>query len=422
MKVIGLAAEYNPFHNGHLYHLAEAKKRSHADAVIVVMSGDFVQRGEPALFSKRIRAKMALECGADLVLELPVCFATSSAEYFAYGAAALLDRLNCVDEIWFGSERGEIAPLEAAADILTGQPETIRKCVRPFLENGSSYPAAREAALRRLMPDAPFLADLPQPNNLLGIEYLKALKHLNSAIKPCTLQRAGTAHHSPDASRMYCSASTIRKGFLDGLDPSSFTPQLPKACVRILEDAWEKQGPVYPDDLSLLLKYKLLKESPETLKSYQDVGLGLACKISKRKNECSSFSGFCMQLKSKDLTYTHISRALLHIVLGLSGTDFRKAVDSGDIPYARVLGFRTDSTKKGLFSLLKKNSRIPLITRLAQASALRETGKQMLDADILASDLYQSILADKFHTPFRCERQQTILKWEPPLLFTGDLE
>lgn len=408
MKIIGLIAEYNPFHNGHLYHLRESRKRACADAVIVVMSGDFVQRGEPALFSKRIRAKTALEAGADIVVELPVCQACAGAEYFAHGAVALLEKLGCVDELWFGSECGEIAPLEETAAVLTRKTDEVTEKIQGFLSGGLSYPAARAAALRSFFKNETSLSFLSGQNNLLGIEYLKAIRQLDSHIKAHTIRRTDDGYHSLSLDGVFCSASALRKGFQDGFLPSDFTAQLPENSRQYLNHAWKNQGPVFADDLSLLFKYKLMSESPETLKDYQENMPGLASKMIKHKNEFSSFTQFCGLLKSKELTYTRISRVHLHILLNLFHRDLEQLKNSGYAHYAHILGFRREST--GLFPLLKQAGRIPLITKLTKTDALSETGKQMLNTDIFASDLYQSILADKYNIPFRSEYQQPIIK------------
>ena len=189
MKIVGLITEYNPFHNGHLHHIQEAKRVTGADTVIVVMSGDYVQRGVPAIMPKRIRAEMALRCGASAVFELPVCYATGSAEYFAMGAVSLLDRLGVVDSLCFGSECNDLDALSHVADILSQEPEGYRTLLKSALKKGCSFPAARHSAMLEYTSSASVASLLDDPNNILGIEYLKALKKLNSSIKPFTIRR-----------------------------------------------------------------------------------------------------------------------------------------------------------------------------------------------------------------------------------------
>ena len=200
MKITGLITEYNPFHNGHLYHLQKAKELTDADAIIVVMSGDYVQRGEPAVMPKYLRTQAALEAGASVVLELPVCYATGSAEYFARGAIALLDSLGCVDAVCFGSECGDIEILENIAEVFLEEPERYRVALQEYLKEGKSFPVAREQAFLRYWNETEENLDkyeevLKNPNNILGIEYIKAMKLKKSRMKACTIQRIVAGYH-----------------------------------------------------------------------------------------------------------------------------------------------------------------------------------------------------------------------------------
>ena len=210
MKIVGLIAEYNPFHNGHRYHIEQAKKITGADHAVVVMSGDYVQRGIPACMPKRLRAEMALKCGASAVFELPVCYATGSAELFAEGAVSLLDRLGIVDTLVFGSECNDLESLSQIADLLVEEPELYRTVLRFHLKNGASYPMARQEAVSACLRGNHCSFLLNDPNNILGIEYLKALKRQKSRIIPYTIARRGAHYHDPDLHDSYSSASAIR--------------------------------------------------------------------------------------------------------------------------------------------------------------------------------------------------------------------
>ena len=211
MKIVGLITEYNPFHNGHLYHIQQAKRTTGADAVIVVMSGDYVQRGVPAVMPKRLRAESALECGASAVFELPVCYSTGSAELFAESAVALLDQLQIVDSLCFGSECGDLDALSEIADLLCQEPKDYRSLLKKHLRNGLSFPCARRKALKEYLPEKNFAALLDEPNNILGIEYLKAIRKLKSTIKPYTILRKGARYHDQELStENLSSASAIR--------------------------------------------------------------------------------------------------------------------------------------------------------------------------------------------------------------------
>lgn len=394
MKIVGLIAEYNPFHNGHQYHIEKAKELTDADMVIVVMSGNFVQRGAPAIMPKHLRADMALRFGASLVLELPVCYATGTAEQFAYGAVSLLEKLGCVDALCFGSECGDINSLKELADILCEESDGYKTCLKQHLKNGLSYPLARQQALATVYPDKNFSDILAKPNNILGIEYLKALRRLKSKIKPYTISRISSNYHDTSLQTAYSSATALRQVISIG-ELSALHGQIPTNCITLLEKNYNLRYPVYANDFSLLLKYRLLNETKESLTEYADVSEELANRICNQKNEFLSFEQFCERLKTKELTYSRISRALLHVILGIKKTDL------AEIHYARVLGFRKASAE--LLSELKRSSSIPLLTKLTNFDSTE------LKQDIYASDLYESVVTEKFKTDFINEYRQNII-------------
>jgi len=389
MKVVGLIAEYNPFHNGHQYHIEQAKRLTGANFVVVVMSGDFVQRGEPAIMSKHLRAESALQCGADLVIELPVCYATGSAEQFAFGAVSILEKLGVINSICFGSECGNIAILSDIADILTNESDEYKANLQKQLRTGVSFPVAREKAIKELFPDKNYDQILGAPNNILGIEYIKALLKLNSNITPLTIARTGSNYHDETLRDKYSSASAIRNA-VKGNILETLNEQVPEITRKNLGT------PIYVNDFSLLLKYRLLDETKESLYEYADVSEELANRIYNRRNEFVTFEQFCKLLKTKELTYSRISRALLHILLRCRKNDIN------DIAYARVLGFRTDSTE--VMSEIKKHGSIPLVTKL---SAFEHP---MMERDIYASHIYQTIVTDKFKTSFQNEYVHPVVR------------
>lgn len=401
MRIVGLIAEYNPFHNGHQYHIEKAKELAKADAAIVVMSGNFVQRGAPAIMPKHLRAEAALKCGADLVIELPICYATGTAEQFAYGAVSLLDKLGCVDAIGFGSECGDIASLKELATILCNEPDEYKIELQNNLRSGMSFPSARQSALHTLYSDCNFAEVLQHPNNILGIEYLKALYRLNSKIEPLTIKRMTSHYHDTELQEQFSSASALRQTIANEQFADLYG-QIPSDCMPILEDGYENRYPVFVNDFSLLLKYRLLNETASSLTLYADVSEELANRIYNQVNNYVSYEQFCELLKTKEVTYSRISRALLHVLLGIKQSDYT------NIEYAHVLGFRKNSTE--LLTEIKNYSRIPLITKLTADSMLSDSAKNMLDIDIYASNLYESIVTDKFSRPFVNEFQQTIVK------------
>ena len=210
MRIVGIIAEYNPFHNGHQYHIEKSLELTGADAAVVVMSGNFIQRGAPAIMPKHSRAKMALKNGASLVIELPVPYATGSAEYFAYGAVSLLDDFGCVDALCFGSECGNLNLLKTLAKILVKEPAEYKELLSCYLKQGNSFPLARQYAMRDYLHSDQVNDILAEPNNILGIEYLKALYRLNSTIEPYTIQRVSSHYHDQELQESYSSASAIR--------------------------------------------------------------------------------------------------------------------------------------------------------------------------------------------------------------------
>lgn len=400
MKVVGLIAEYNPFHNGHEYHIEKAKKITGADAAVVIMSGDFVQRGTPAIMPKHMRTRSALMCGADLVIELPVCYATGTAEQFAYGAVSILDKLGFVDCICFGSECGNIDSMQEIAQLLLHESIEYKEMLQEFLRLGMSFPTARQNALEHLHPDKDYSKILEQPNNILGIEYLKALDRIGSKMIPYTIQRLSSQYHDIELQDGYSSASAIR----EAIERNAFDciyEQIPKASHVLLKEKYNNCYPIYANDFSLLLKYRLLNESKATITEYADVSTDLANRIYNQLNKFVDFDQFCELLKTKELTYSRISRALLHIILGIRKTDYKI------LEYARVLGFRTESTE--LLSVLKRYTRIPLVTKLTASYNLSDSAKKMLDADIFASNLYESVITDKFKTPYINEFERPIV-------------
>ena len=426
MKIVGLITEYNPFHNGHLYHMQKAKEITGADSVIAVMSGNYVQRGAPAIMPKHLRAEVALEAGIPLVLELPVCYASGSAEYFADGAISLFEKLGCIDSICFGSECGDYYLLEKVAHVTADEPEAYKQTLQDALKQGLSFPLARQAALKAYFQD-PSLDDiLEQPNNILGLEYIKALYLRKSPIGAYTIRRKISGYHDKELSPGYSSASAIRRllafagnsvhlaseemydepGLSEVL--TRLEGQVPPSCIRSLEETHRVRYPVYANDFSLLFRYRLLTETRESLAGYLDMTEELANRMINHANDFITFDQFCDLLKTRDMTYSRISRCLLHILLNIRTEDMTLYKEEGGCQYARVLGFSKDGAK--LLTRIKRTSSVPLLTKLTQTEGLSKTGLRMLRQDIFAADLYESVITDKFKMPFISEYQQQIVR------------
>ena len=439
MKTAGIIAEYNPFHKGHEYQIRYTKERLKADYVIVSMSGDYVQRGTPALISKHARAEMALRCGADLVLEMPVSISTASAEAFAMGGVSLLDGLGVVDMLCFGSESGEISALKELAEILVEEPEEYKKLLKSFLSEGLTFPAARSQALTEYFKNprnfngddfdgvlTPLLNEVTQilntPNNILGIEYCKALLRLNSQIRPVTIRREGMGYHettvpegdsassSPDlqsSTDFFASATAIRSLIQN---PEGDHSEAISDINNPVRNADTKTANILssqiPPDAFYVFKKALdsgefLTENVESLSSYMDVSEDLARRIINQQNFLLSFSQSVSVLKTRELTQTRIQRALLHIILNIHTAPTQT-------PFARVLGFRRESSE--LLSQIKQHSRIPLITKLADAQNLLDSeGNQILSETVFSSNLYEKLLCLKTGRKFCHESQKQLI-------------
>lgn len=424
MIVNGIIAEYNPFHEGHKYQLEQSRSLTDADYTVVVMSGNFVQRGAPALLDKHVRARMALLGGADLVLELPAVCATASAEHFAAGAVSLLTGLHTVTHLCFGSECGDIAALRQPAAILTEEPSGYRHALQKLLKDGISYPAARTRALLQFNPELETAEKLlSSPNNILALEYMKAILRQKSPLIPVTVKRLGSGYHDETPDAPLCSALALRQALTAGRlavasdtnrplssdeasdYPSAEQQQLifrhvPAKAAEVLCAHLQKYPPVCSNDLSAVLYYRLLAERSSGYESYLDVTSDLSDRISNRLKDYRSFDAFCEQLKTKELTYTRISRCLLHILLNITKEDFyadfwQPAASSAPFPpYARVLGFR--KTAAPLLTAIRKQSSIPLVTSLADAErTLPAAALHLLEKDISSSQLYHGLLALK---------------------------
>lgn len=386
MKIVGLITEYNPFHAGHLYHMQQARELTGADYCVVLMSGSFVQRGEPAIFDKYLRTKTALLAGADLVLEIPVAFSTASAHEFAAYGVALLSAIG-VDAVVFGSECGQIEILKQAAYALNHESAEFQERLRKGLKAGLTYPQARAKALE--MEDT-WASVLSSPNNILGIEYLRAAEDLHSPMEFYTISRKGSGYHEDTlADANFPSASAIRGIIRNSLSKDKdLLDILASHLPAVTHPAYTGAVPVFVDDFSELLNAAVLQM--QATFSIADLSPELAARLAKPPYCPLSFEERIQALKTRQLTYTRVSRALLHLVLGMREEDISRWKDEGYALYARILGFRRQSSP--LLSCLHKKSSIPLITKMADAAQnLSPSALALLDQEVYASHLYQTV-------------------------------
>lgn len=411
MKIAGLITEYNPFHNGHKYHIEATRQLTGADYVVVIMSGNFVQRGAPAIADKYTRSEMALSCGADLILELPVCYAVSSAEFFALGAVKLLSSLGCIDYLCFGSESGNINTLYKIAEILINETDNYKRLLSSYLKQGLSYPLARANAISEHTGNTEYADILSSPNNILAIEYLKALKRTNSTIIPVTIKRLISDYHEKSLNSEITSATSIRNLVINNnRSIHDLDLYIPANAANILTKQYKKSFPIIENDFSQMIYYKLSQGNPATASEYLDSSKELSRRIYNKLNQYTYAEDFIKVLKTKDITYTRISRFLFHLILNLKKTSFNKYINDNIVYYARVLGFNKLSGP--LLNNIKAASSIPLITKLADAKKfISETGIEMLEEDIYASHIYNRIIFDKYHTKISNEfTHQLVIK------------
>jgi len=388
MNVLGIIAEYNPFHNGHLYHLQEAKKLSHADYTIAVMSGNFAQRGNTSLIDKWTKTQMALINGVDLVLELPTIYSISSAENFADGSIKLLNSLKVIDTIAFGTETSDLETLDRIATVLHYEPAEYLSILNHELGKGISYPKARENALLIYLNDIRRYANvLSSPNNILAIEYLKALKKHKNHIKPICIKRKSVDYHDLSPNDNFASSSAIRDMLLNKRT-RYIRNVMPEASYSVFADTINSGK--YVMSLSKFQKeilYTLRKMSLSEIADLPDVTEGLENAIKKASNCCNTLDELISSVKSKRYTQTRIQRILLYALLGIHKKDME--ISYKTTPYVRVLGCNGNG-KKLLSAIAHTNPKLPIVTSVKKFidNSTNKNLKAMLETDILATNIY----------------------------------
>ncbi len=391
MRTVGLITEYNPFHNGHLHHLQESLRVTGADTSVAVMSGHFLQRGEPALLAKWVRTEMALATGVDLVLELPFPFACNSAPHFAMGAVQTLNALGVVDALCFGSEAGAIEPLQKVAQLLIEKSDAIEAGTRELLRCGVGYPAARAEVLLKLSPELSSKM-MASPNNILGIEYLRALQTTSSQMSAFTIPRLGADYHSTEVSGHIASATGIRELIADG---SKIAHLLPTECRTILSEALDQGRSLDYGRLFLSLQTLLLRDG-ESLRGIYQVADGLEQRLVDAAMMSTDYADLADTIKSRQWTLTRIQRILSYVLLQMCNDDMREFLQQGPM-YLRLLG-ATEKGRKVLAKVRAKRS-LPMISDPARAKAVLRRfyrgqpevcrlAERMLEYDLRATRLY----------------------------------
>lgn len=418
MKVAGVIAEFDPFHNGHAFFLRRVRELTSADFIIAVMSGDFTQRGNIAVAGKRLRAEAALKNGADIVIELPVHFATATAEIFATGGVSLLDTLGCVDVLCFGTESDDIELLKDLACVLGSETETFKESLATHLKEGMSYPASRMAAVIdaaeiQKEPVSGLTEDIvkelmSRPNNILAIEYMKALHRTGSDMDTLNVRREAVDHDSVNTYGAYSSAGNIRQILKATHSLDAVGAYLPENTLPIMREHFDIDWPVFDDDMSSLMKYRLLMEDETSLMQYADMSTDLARRVIKRRPDFISVTQFTELIKSRNLTYTRISRALLHTFLSVTKEDMRLFEHSHaangegrgylpDVGYIRILGFRKEASS--LIDMIRESSGVPVIFRSAEyKKLLKKPNLRIFEDGLRVSEIYNSIVKDIYGT------------------------
>lgn len=401
MNITGIITEYNPFHNGHKFHLEESKKQTKSDGTICIMSGNFVQRGGPAIIDKWKRTEMALNNGVDLIIELPTFYAVSSAEFFAKGAVSILNSLNIVNNLFFGSEIGDAKALSEIAKVLVSEDERFQNILKENLSLGLTFAKAREKSLIEYLNRSEINNIITSSNNILGIEYIKAILKLNSSINPVALKREGSNYNDKSLSQTFSSATSIREVLKNTNNIEDLKNIIPLESYEVFSKLQEQDYRfTFEEEMFKYIKYKI-QTNCVNFNNLYEVTEGLDNKIIKEISSSNSLHEFILKIKSKRYTYSKISRILTHIYLGLDNDDFKDIANENNL-YVRVLGF--NKTGREILSLIKANSSIPLITKVP-----RFTNNPLLKFDLQATACY-SLLNDKVN-PFNDYLQSPIIKY-----------
>lgn len=392
MKTVGIVAEYNPFHLGHKYHIKMAKETTNSTHVIVVMSGNTVQRGDFAIIDKFTRASESVKNGADLVLEIPVCYSSQSAEIFAKGSIEILNALGIVDSLAFGSESDDISQIQYVADILSTENIEFQNILRGFLKEGISFPSARQKALELYIASNNIsnTSFLSSSNDILGIEYLKNLNRLKSNIIPYTIKRVSSTYNDTDINKLFPSATAIRKMLIEDKNPESIVNATTEIMSEKLVKNYLNNNIISLDDFFSEIKTVIIREQDNII-NYFEVKEGLENIILKNILQAQNLEELIEAVKSKRYTRTRIRRTLLNIFLGITKADMKKILENVDRPYTKILAFNENGR-----SLLKSidyksdERKIDIINKPASFVPQTEIQAIKYKYDNLASNLYYS--------------------------------
>ena len=391
MNIAAIICEYNPLHQGHKYQIEKTKEITKCDGLVALMSGNFVQRGEPAIIDKWKRTQMALNNGIDLVIELPIIYALSSAEFFSHGAISILHNMTVINSICFGSECGNISPLMNIASILVNEPEAYRKMLKEYLQLGLPFPRARSMALMQFINNSKMDINdynyediLSTSNNILGIEYCKSLIKNHSSIVPYTITRLGSNYNEEKISENYSSATAIRKHLKEKKSLDIIKNQLPQSSydiiMKLISENYEF---CFPSKMFKYIKYKCLTEGPESFLNLKDANEGIHHRIFKFISSAQSIDELIQNIKTKRYTYSRISRLLAQYFIGFEKYNIEELIRR-DCSYIRVLGLNNKGAE--ILKLVKKNSNLNIISKIN-----KNMTDPLLELDILSTAAYSII-------------------------------
>lgn len=421
MKNVGIIAEYNPFHNGHQYQIHKIKTLFPEKKILVMISGDFVQRGEPAIFNKYIRTKCALSAGADIVFELPSMFAAASAEHFACAAVLAFAATGVVDTLCFGAENDNYVLFNRIADLLIEEPSSYQSILKHHLKNGLSYPKARALAVAEQLQDTACEDLLKQPNNILGIEYIKAIRKYHLDIEPCIIKRKGGGYHDVSLESSLSSATALRKALSNHSQnpkkeihsysknfilPDELMNYMPDSCFKILSES-EYAKPLFFADFYEFLQYALWQQS-SNYTNYFEVTNEISNSLSKLQYYPARIEELFSTLSSKNYTNTRIRRALLNILLKHTKTDMETAKNTGYTSYLRILGFCSASSY--ILREIQQTGQISLVNKVADAyKTLSVENLQHFQRDLQSSTLYKQAFFNKYGLTMPSEYEQSVI-------------
>ena len=379
-KRIGIIAEYNPFHNGHLYQIQKAKELTGADTVIAVMSGNFTQRGETSLVNKFEKTKIALQNEVDMVIELPTIYSISSAENFALGGIKILNEIGNIDYLVFGIEEDNLQELQAIADALVNENDEFKSKIKTELDKGNSYPKAREIALKKVLSSENVENIMQKPNNILAIEYLKALKITNSRIKPFAIKRKNSMHHDKNINENYASGTYIRKLFIEN-NVDEISKVVPKYTYERLSELKSKGTYVTSiNDFSDIVIYKIRMMTKEEISQIADINEGLENSIKLASTTCKTIDEIIDKVSTKRYTKTRISRILTYILLDITKSDMEQSKKND--PYIRVLGINKKCEE--ILSTINDSKLITSLKKFEENNGENE----LLNIDKKATEIY----------------------------------